>query len=222
MNYFYHSMKIAITNNQNWNSMKPGIIISALVFFFLFGINPTQAQLSLRPFVGVNSATLTKNFEDTEWLNQVGYQGGLNVLLGNRMFFQPGLQYEFIRMNFNPNNPIPGFNTDFKASHFRIPLMVGFRAFDQSNGGLFNFRLFTGPDVALSVSNSTHSFLGVQLRKEDYQRLHWSWNGGIGFDFLFLFVDLGYKFGLSEYFKQGNIDNSSRTNIFFANIGFRF
>jgi hypothetical protein len=198
--------------------MKSGSSFLIMFVLLFLGVNKVYSQLSIRPFVGVNSATLTKNFENSEWLSQVGYQGGANVLLGNRMYFQPGLQFEFIRMNFNPDSPIPGFNTDFQASHFRIPLMVGFRAL---KGGLFNFRLYTGPDVALSVSNSTHSFLGVQVRREDYQRLHWSWNGGVGVDFLFFFVDVGYKFGVSEYFNQNNFDNTARTNIFFANFGIR-
>lgn len=194
--------------------MKP-IIFSVLFVLLTLG---ADAQLSVRPSVGVNSATLTREFEDTNWQSQLGYQFGVDLQLGDRIYFQPGLHWELIRQDFNPNDPIPGFNSDFKASHVRIPLMLGFRALE--GGGLINFRLYTGPDIAFSVSNSEHSFLGVELNSDTYKRLHWSWNGGVGFDILFFFVDAGYKFGLSDYF-QGSVDNGSRTNVFFANAGIR-
>jgi hypothetical protein len=180
----------------------------------------TEAQISVRPYVGVNAANLTREFSDVGWQSSLGYQGGIDLMLGNRVYIQPGLQWELIRQNFDPANPIPNFNTRFQASHIRVPLMIGFRAFGIENGGLLNFRMYTGPDVAFTVSNSDHSFLGVDINKDTLNRLHWSWNGGIGFDILFLFVDMGYKFGLSDYF-EGSIDNGSRSNVFFANAGLR-
>jgi len=194
--------------------MKP-LLFSALFVLLTLSVD---AQLSVRPFVGVNSATLTREFDNSSWQSQLGYQVGVDLQLGDRVYFQPGLHWELIRQDFNPNNPIPGFNSDFRASHIRIPLMVGFRALE--GGGLVNFRLYTGPDIAFSVSNSDHAFLGVELNSDTYNRLHWSWNGGVGVDFLFLFVDAGYKFGLSDYF-AGSVNNGSRTNVFFANAGIR-
>jgi len=189
-------------------------------FSFLLAYATIEAQISLRPFVGVNSATLTKSFDDAAWQSSLGYQAGFDFMFGNRVYIQPGLHWELIRQDFNPNTPIPGFNSKFEASHIRVPLMLGFRTFGIENGGLINFRLYTGPDIAFSVSNSDHAFLGVNLNSDTYKNLHWSWNGGIGFDILFLFVDVGYKFGLSDYF-EGSVNNGSRTNVFFTNAGIR-
>jgi hypothetical protein len=195
------------------------------IIFVLTGIFMTSltvnAQISLRPHVGINSSKLTQDFNDAAWQSGLGYQVGIDAILGNRLYFQPGLQWELIRQDFNPETPLPSWNTEFRNSHIRIPLMIGMRAWDASNGGLLNIRFYTGPDIAFTVSNSDHSFLGIELNKERLNNLHWSWNGGIGVDILFLFIDVGYKFGLSEYFAS-SVNNGSRTNVFFANAGIRF
>jgi hypothetical protein len=178
-------------------------------------------QFSIRPYIGINSAKITEDFEDINWQSQLGYQGGIDLQIGDKFYLQPGLQWELIRTNFDPQNPIPGLDTKFKASHIRIPLMLGVKALSSSSN-LFNFRIYTGPDVAFTVSHSDHSFLGVEINDDTYNKLHWSWNGGVGVDFLFLFVDVGYKFGVSEYFNQDNVNNPARTNVFFANVGMKF
>jgi len=192
-----------------------------ILFSFIMAFSKIEGQVSIRPFVGINSATLTKTFDDVAWQSALGYQAGLDLMFGSRMYFQPGLHWELIRQDFTPTNPIPGFDTKFQASHIRVPLMIGFKTFGKDSGGLINFRLYTGPDIAFSVSNSEHAFLGINLNSDTYNNLHWSWNGGLGFDILFLFLDVGYKFGLSDYF-EGSVNNGSRTNVFFANAGIRF
>lgn len=199
--------------------MKSKIAAFILMLFIscsLFG------QFAIRPYVGINSAKITENFQDVNWQSQLGYQGGIDLQIGSRLYFQPGLQWELIRTNFDPQNPIPGLDTKFEASHIRIPLMIGINALSAESSKLFNFRLYTGPDVAFTISHSDHSFLGVEINDETYNKLHWSWNGGLGVDFLFLFLDVGYKFGVSEYFNQDNVDNPARTNVFFGNVGMRF
>lgn len=194
-----------------------------VVFVFMIFMSCTVfGQFAVRPYVGVNSARITQDFEDINWQSQLGYQVGIDFQIGSRLYFQPGIQWELIRTNFDPQNPIPGLDTEFRASHIRVPLMVGFNALPAGSNKLLNFRLYTGPDVAFTVSNSDHSFLGVEINDDTYNRLHWSWNGGLGFDILFLFVDVGYKFGVSEYFNQDRVDNPARTNVFFANVGMRF
>jgi hypothetical protein len=197
------------------------IISVAFVGLFIFISSHAFGQISLRPFVGVNSSTLTKDFNNVAWQSEAGYQVGADLLIGNRVYFAPGVHWELIRQNFDPTNPIPGFDTQFRSSHIRVPLLLGFRAFSRENGGFFNLRLFTGPDVAFRTSSSEHAFLGIELNNNTYKNLSWSWNGGIGVDVLFLFIDVGYKIGLSDYF-ENSINNGSRTNIFYANAGFRF
>ncbi len=198
------------------------IKIAVIIYLIFISAGTVFGQLAIRPYAGINSARITEDFEDINWQSQMGYQAGIDFQIGGRLYLQPGLQWELIRTNFDPQNPIPGLDTEFRASHIRIPLIVGINALPLESGKLFNFRLYTGPDVAFTVSNSDHSFLGVEINDDTYNRLHWSWNGGLGFDILFLFVDVGYKFGISEYFNQDNVTNPARTNVFFANVGMRF
>lgn len=193
-------------------------IILSIIIALIYNIS--QGQITFRPLVGLNSTTLTSDFSDAEWQRAAGYQVGLDVQFGNRIFFQPGIHWELINSDLVPREVIQNINTNFKATHIRIPLLVGFRLFSEENTSLLNFRFFTGPDIAFSVKNSEHSFLGIDLSSDQYQRLHWSWNGGIGIDFLFLFADIGYKVGLSDYFRE-SAGNDARSNIFYGNIGLR-
>lgn len=199
--------------------MKHTVAIFACMLFISSAI---YGQFAIRPYVGVNTAKMTEDFEDIHWQSQLGYQAGLDLQIGSRLYVQPGIQWELIRTDFDPDNPIPGFDTEFKASHIRIPVMIGFNALPLESGNIFNFRLYTGPDVAFTISHSDHSFLGVEINDDTYNKLHWSWNGGLGVDILFFFVDAGYKFGVSEYFNKDEVTNPARTNIFFANAGMRF
>lgn len=196
--------------------LKPVILFFAFTMFY----TSISAQVAFRPFVGLNASTLTSDFSDADWQRAAGYQAGLDVQFGNRVYFQPGIHWELINKDLVPENVIGDFSTEFQATHIRIPLLLGFRLFSDENTSLLNFRVFTGPDIAFSVSNSEHSFLGIDLSSNQYRRLHWSWNGGVGVNFLFLFLDVGYKVGLSEYFRA-SVGNDARTNVFFGNIGLR-
>lgn len=174
-----------------------------------------SAQLTLRPYVGINSNSLTEDFEDSKWKSKIGYQVGVDLQIGSKLYVQPGIQAEFAKNEIE--SLIPGVDEDFefKRTHIRIPVMVGY-AFGEIDGD-FAARIFTGPNASIVISSEAD---GEDI-KEDLKNAVFGWNIGAGVDFSILFLDLGYQFGLSEVFDSEDFDNGSKGNSFYANAGVR-
>jgi len=171
-----------------------------------------QAQVALRPYVGVNSSKLTGNLDTATFKNQVGFQIGADLQIGNKFYVQPGVQLEFRQ---NTIDPRVDEDQKLNRSMLRIPVVVGY-SFGEVDGD-FAFRVFTGPNAAINLSSKTDD--GSIIEDEDIKSAIFGWNAGLGVDISIIFVDLGYEFGLSEVFE--NVDGTVRNNLFYANAGLR-
>ena len=189
--------------------MKKQTLLAAII---ALATSFAHAQIALRPYIGINSHSLTKDFADANWKSAIGYQVGADFQIGSRFFVQPGVQLEFARNQIDSVNI--GNIFDLKRTHFRVPVMVGY-AFGNLDGN-FSFRIFTGPNANIVLSESSGSFIS----KEDLKNAVFGWNAGAGIDISIFFIDLGYQFGLSEVFKS-SVNNSSKDNLFYANAGVR-
>ncbi|GAB4499160.1 MAG: hypothetical protein OHK0019_35800 [Saprospiraceae bacterium] len=190
------------------------------IFFLLvatvFSASIVYGQLTLRPYVGINSNSLTEDFEDSEWKSKIGYQVGVDLQIGSKLYVQPGVQLEFAKNQIE--SIIPGVDEDFefKRTHVRIPVMVGY-AFGEIDGD-FAARIFTGPNASIVISSEAD---GEDI-KDELKNAVFGWNVGAGVDFSILFLDLGYQIGLSEVFEDFNLgENGSKGNSFYANAGIR-
>ena len=185
------------------------------LFFAIFSmlcLGAVSAQITLRPYAGISSNSLTEDFEDAEWKSKIGYQLGADLQIGNRFYVQPGVQVEFAKNAID--DLVGGGETDFTRTNLRIPVMVGY-AFGQIDGN-FAARIFTGPNASFVLNGK----LEEDDVKDDLKSAVFGWNVGAGLDFSILFVDLGYQVGLSEVFENG-LDNDSKNNRFYANVGLR-
>jgi hypothetical protein len=175
------------------------------------------AQLTIRPYAGINSNTLTEDTENVvDWKSKVGYQLGADLQIGNKFYVQPGVQMEFVK-NTAEFQLIDPESNDFSRTHLRIPLMLGY-AFGEIDGN-FAARIFTGPNASILLSAKVED----DDIKDQLKDAVFGWNVGFGADISILFIDLGYQFGLSEVFEELNIDpeNGSKSNSFYANVGLR-
>jgi len=171
-----------------------------------------RTQVALRPYVGVNSSKLTGNLDTATFKNQVGFQIGADLQIGNKFYVQPGVQLEFRQ---NTIDPRVDEDQKLNRSMLRIPVVVGY-SFGEIDGN-FAFRVFTGPNAAINLSSKTDD--GSIIEDEDITSAIFGWNAGLGVDISIIFVDLGYEFGLSEVFE--NVDGTVRNNLFYANAGLR-
>ena len=171
-----------------------------------------SAQVTLRPFIGLNSSSLT-DIDSANFNNKVGYQLGGDLQIGSKFYIQPGVQFEFVK---NEVNRVTGTITKYSRTNMRIPVLVGY-----SFGGIdanWALRIFTGPNATFNLSDKTE---GSNSGNFDLNKIIWGWNAGVGVDILsILFIDFGYQFGLSDVFD--GLNDAPRNNLFYANAGLRF
>jgi hypothetical protein len=167
--------------------MKPyffSILMAALSGF-------VQAQVSLRPQAGVTAA----DFSYTSLAGAVrggsGFIVGADLQIGSPFYVQPGLLLS------RTNLSVDGVGNIY-LTELNVPVMAGYKLFADKGPTKFGLRIFAGPDFQINVNKKIDEVFS-DLKKEDFNDFLVSGVVGIGVDVLFLFLDLDYSFGLSDY-----------------------
>jgi opacity protein-like surface antigen len=177
-----------------------------------------QAQFTIRPQVGVNSSSLSSDDNLIDFNAGTGFQVGVDFQIGNKVYFQPGIQLEFLKNQVEIGSGAAIEESDYDRTGIRVPLMIGFRAVEDPDSDL-NLRLFTGPNALLQLSQDSDESILDDIDDDDLKDLVFGWNVGAGVDFSILFFDIGYQFGISEIFNDA--DSAPRNNLFYGNLGLR-
>ncbi|MDX1685497.1 MAG: porin family protein [Saprospiraceae bacterium] len=181
------------------------------------------AQMELRPFVGGILSQL-ENTEEIEFEDEWGVNFGVDLMIGGRLYIQPGLHYSGVRNEVKPGGGINGEDTELRVDNFTIPVLAGYRFFDIEENDFFNVRIFTGPSLSF-VSSVDDDESQLDIDREDFKSATFGWNAGAGIDFLFAFLDIGYRFGISDIFDdfdvQGIDIENTRNNLLYVNAGIR-
>lgn len=191
-------------------------IISLAFIVALFALQPMtgNSQAELRIGVGLNYNSFPSDLEGYSFSSAAGYQFGADIQFGERFYFQTGLHFESVRTQVNDQPS--GISVDnFEVNRLRIPAYIGYR-FASSESWL-NFRIFTGPNASLVVNRSLDN--AFDLDDDDFSSVLYGYNVGAGVDLAFLFLDVGYMFGLNDVLEFQ--DSGSSNNLFFANAGLR-
>jgi hypothetical protein len=191
--------------------MKTYILLLAL----LFTTTIAYSQFSLRPQAGFNASNLSDDLRGVDFENKLGFQFGVDMILGDRFYVQPGIFWESATNELKEE--IDGENNEFTVNRMRIPLIVGYKMFGETTDRLFDIRAFTGPNVSFTLNKDLDK--APLFEKGDFKGSTWGWSVGLGLDLAIFFVDGGYTFGLSEVFDK--LDSSARNNLFYANAGLR-
>ncbi len=189
--------------------MKKCVLFLAIFLVAAFSLS---AQLTIRPQVGINSSNLTEDLNDFEFDGDLGYQIGVDFQFGNKLYLQPGLFFDFRNNTIAPIDEEESL--DLTRTGFRIPVYMGYRLGDAD--GALSLRLFGGIG-AFFVTNNDIEENNFNIDSEDFENFSLNATAGAGLDLFFLFVDVGYDFGLSEIFQDA--DTSPRNNLFWANAG---
>lgn len=167
------------------------ISLSAL----LFGTMMAQAQLVIKPAVGVNFTDLSKNEESGEFKAKVGWQIGGSIVLGKKFYLEPGVFYVEKSTKFDSSGSSVS-DIDFKISGIRIPVTIGINFGDEKS--TFNFRIFGGGS-AFILTNTKN------LDKDLLKSASWGVYAGAGLDFSMFFLDASYEWSLTNI--SDDIDN---------------
>ena len=170
------------------------------------------SQLSLRPQVGINFPSFSEALpENGEFSSEVGFQFGADLQIGGSFYFQPGINWETSKLSTDNAG-------EMKISNINVPVMVGFKLFENEESRAFGLRIFAGPNFAFNVNKDLDESL-TDIEEDDIKDFQLSGIAGAGVDLWIIFVDLGYKFGLSDFFDADHLDG--RVSYFIANAGIR-
>lgn len=190
---------------------------------FFVGFNVGSASNEDAKSIQLNDSSYSKDLN-----TELGFQGGVSMTFGNQFYVSPGIWYSSFTANsvlINEDATFGDVENTFKSSSkismLSIPIRLGFRLISPQEelSKVFNMRIFggiTGHHI-LSVSEGEKN--GAELSKDDFENVAISANSGFGFDVFFLYADIGYDLGLTNFEK---INSKSRHNSLFINIGTKF
>ena len=179
-----------------------------LATFMLLGIASLFAQVEIKGLGGLNFATF-HNSGDAEVSAKAGYQFGAGVLIGNKFYVEPGIQFVSSTKTITENST----SFDFSQSFVKIPVYAGYHLLG-SEDSPFALRIFAGPTMSIPGKIKKGE---DQIDKDRVKSAIWAVDGGLGFDFFFLFVEANYEYSFNDYFVD-DISNAKH-GAFIINAG---
>ena len=181
----------------------------------------SQAQVDIKPTFGLNSTHLTSDPNNWKSETRIGYQFGVSVLVGDKFYVEPGVYWYTVTKDLVSKTD-PEHTTSFKntINSIRIPVKVGYHIFG-SEESLADLRIFAGVagSFVTSVKNDTD-----ELNKENFNKMLFDVNAGIGVDVWIFFAEIDYVFGLTPVFKNDEINghhNDGKLQAIDFNLGIR-
>lgn len=197
--------------------MKKFIFSLVLGLFLGSGL---MAQMELRPSVGTTYNSI-RDSRDLEYHGKFAFSFGADLMLGDKIYVQPGLHYKGTSNTLKPKDIVIGDEAEIRVNRLEIPLIVGIR---YASLGIADFRAFTGPSLSF-LTNVDDDGSAYDITKADYKNATLGWNAGLGIDVLFLFLDAGYQFGLSDTYDdfriQGIEIENSNLSFWYTTLGLR-
>jgi hypothetical protein len=179
---------------------------------FLFGIIMAQAQLVIKPAVGINFTDLTKDESTGEYKSKVGWQIGGSIVLGEKKFYlEPGIFYVQKSSQFESSSSSVE-DVDFDISGIRIPVTIGYSLGNETSA--VKMRIFGGGS-AFILTNTKN------IDKDDLKNAFWGLYAGAGIDLSMFFLEGSYEWSLTDV--SDDIDNIDvgKTRSVFIHAGIR-
>lgn len=176
------------------------------------GLNTTKFKGEALDANGSSSNKLT---------GRLGYQAGIFIRGGGRVFGQIGAEYFASSSNYftaGSGQSVKSISSQIDIQYIQVPVYVGYKL-TQSDRGISAVRVQVGVEYANSISTSSNSFniSSSELKSGTFNGL-----GQLGFDAGPLFLDLTYHYGFSNSITQNTGFASSARRILSASVGFKF
>jgi len=183
----------------------------------------TFAQLKIKPAFGINFAHIKNSDNRFAIDGQTGFSVGGTVQIGRKFVVEPGVFWQKDNYEIKDIEDMPGEIIKGDYSSIKIPLHLGFYIIGDSKSTL-GIKVFGGPSAKFNIGAGSDDIGGIkEIGKDDIQNAIWGVKAGAGVDFMFLFADLGYNWGLNDVFKGDRLgDINSQTNHFELTVGLKF
>jgi hypothetical protein len=169
--------------------------------------------LEFKPAIGLTFTDVTKDPVSGSASGKAGWQIGGTVLMGERLYFEAGAFYAEKSTDVTSTVPSSTYQID-AIKGVRIPAMVGVSLLGGQEGSL-GLRAFGGGSAFIVTAVDA-----TGLSKSDFESPTYGVFLGAGVDFLMLFADLKYEWGLTDVSSLSTIDIGSSRSIY-LNVGLR-
>jgi hypothetical protein len=134
-------------------------IIFLLVLFGTASITTVRSQ-EIRLGGGYSGSIVNKTATEN-WKGRAGYQYGIDILLGQRIFLKPGIYMQIRNLDYTTigvgEDGVPvGVETEtrYTSKALRIPLMAGLRLIEPRDEPGFNMYVTGGPTALVGLSTN--------------------------------------------------------------------
>lgn len=175
--------------------MKKLFLLNLLIFGFLLSVS---AQFEIKGLVGTNFSNLTKTESGVDISPNAGYQFGAGLLIGDKFYVEPGIQFVRNTKTFSDLTDEVTFYQNF----VKIPVYAGYHLLGHESGPVA-LRVFAGPAAMIAGSLKGGE---DKISKDDIQNALFLADVGVGLDVLFLFVELNYEYAFNSYWTDEALD----------------
>lgn len=196
----------------------------ALALLLINGTATTLQAQELRLGGGYSGSNIRESGSE-KWVGRAGYQFGVDVLIGERLFVKPGLHFQarnlrYTVLGIGANGDLDGTSSEYKYTSraLRIPVLLGVRLLEPNEENGFNAYVMGGPTALIAINaDSDNNSLNVTTRSTQ-----WYLGAGLGFEYKFIFLEGGYDVAMSNVFKGDGINTNPKVNNLYVAAGVRF
>ena len=192
--------------------MKKNYFVFVMLLSVMLMVGVSNAQLELKPAVGINFTDFSKDPESGEASARMAWQLGGTISFGDQFYGEGGIFWVKKSNEITENTTDFTFKTDL--SGIRIPVMVGYHLLGKE-AGIAGLRIFGGASAFILTSVEAEG-----LTKDDFTSPTYGVFLGAGVDIAIFFVDLKYEWSLSDVSKISTVD-VGQTRSLFINGGIR-
>lgn len=175
-------------------------------------------NVSIGIYAGPNLSKYSTDQDSLDSKARVGYQLGLYVRGGGRLFGQIGAEYLGISSKLyskdDKGTSLNQINSTINTHYLQIPVQIGFRP-AMTPSKRTGIRIQAGAELSYLLNSGKND---LSVTKEDYNKTVINGVGGIGFDLGPLTLDISYHRGIRDVYKETN----AKLRMVSASLGFKF
>ncbi|MFN0189327.1 MAG: hypothetical protein ACKVQV_11555 [Bacteroidia bacterium] len=207
--------------------------ISILFLLFLISLMG-QAQIRFNPQAGISILSIDKaKYKDVNTIvegsfsAEIGVMSGVDMRIGNKIYFQPGVFYSKSVSLANIKETILGVNdTVLSVSYYADKLIrTSIKAkaligFNPINKRLFKLRMMAGPtyDFIVGASNKGTE---INVDTRNFENGSFNLDAAIGLDIYLVTIEAGFTQGFTEAFDKNKFYGfDSKYSGYYITVGF--
>lgn len=193
-----------------------------LLLSLALGLSTTAAlaQVQVNPQLGATFVDLTDDGNGVTTKAAFGFQLGVDLRLGERLYFQPGAYFgrnaTVVKVSALDTSVI---EDNLIRTTAKVKALVGYNLIHNEG---FKLRVNAGPtyEALLSVDNKDNR---IDFNKDDYNGGSFNMDAGVGVDIALFTVEAGVSYGITNAYKdKSEFSSDAKYFTFYATIGLVF